>query len=122
MSAEEQGIEARSANDIQGWHAHVYFDPEKAVQADKLRTAISERFDIKMGRWHEKLVGPHPRWSYQVAFSPEQFGPLVSWLSLNRNGLTIFIHPETGDDLIDHTAHTIWMGEMLDLNLDMFRT
>ena len=89
--------------------------------AERLRNRVAGQFDIKMGRWHEKLVGPHPRWSYQIAFEPSQFAELVSWLTLNREGLTVFIHPETGDDLVDHTDHTIWMGDMPDLNLEMFR-
>ena len=38
-------------------------------------------------------------------------------LATNRDGLTVFIHPNTGDALADHTAHAIWMGELLPLNL-----
>jgi len=121
LTADDQGKAATTVGDIQGWHAHVYFDAESAPAAQRVRDQISERFDIRMGRWHEKPVGPHPLWSYQIAFSPAQFGELIPWLALNRAGLTIFIHPETGDDLIDHTAHTIWMGEMQEMNLEMFR-
>ncbi|WP_240035735.1 DOPA 4,5-dioxygenase family protein [Hwanghaeella grinnelliae] len=121
MTADDERKAVTVVGDIQGWHAHVYFDGESAPVAQRVRDQVSERFDIRMGRWHEKLVGPHPRWSYQIGFSPEQFADVISWLALNRSGLTVFIHPETGDDLIDHTAHTIWMGEMLDLNLEMFR-
>lgn len=121
MTAEEQNAAATSVADIQGWHAHVYFDTETVPAAEKVRQAVTDQFDIRMGRWHEKLVGPHPRWSYQIGFRPDQFAEIMSWLALNRRGLTVFIHPETGDDLIDHTRHTIWMGEMLDLNLEMFR-
>lgn len=121
MAAEERDAQATNVTEVQGWHAHVYFDSDTAPTAERLRNAVMETFDIRMGRWHERLVGPHPRWSYQIAFTPEQFGDLIPWLALNRDGLTVFIHPETGDDLIDHTRHTIWMGEMLDLNLEMFR-
>lgn len=121
MTAEDQGASDRALGDIRGWHAHVYFDTESAPAAERLRDAVAAEFDVTMGRWHEKLVGPHPRWSYQIAFRPELFGAVIPWLALNRDGLTVFIHPETGNDLIDHTAHTIWMGEMLDLNLDLFR-
>jgi DOPA 4,5-dioxygenase len=31
------------------------------------------------------------------------------------------MHPETGDDLLDHTEHAIWMGAMRPLNLGMFQ-
>ena len=120
MNSEDPKAAAKTIEDIQDWHAHVYFDTATAPVAERVRNEVAEKFDIQMGRWHERLVGPHPRWSYQIAFTPEVFSVLVPWLALNRGGLTVFIHPETGDEQIDHTNHTIWMGEMLNLNLEMF--
>jgi len=105
---------------IESYHAHVYFDAESRDAAQGLRDAIVDAFPVEMGRWHEKPVGPHPRWSYQVAFAPELFDALVPWLMVNRNGLTIFLHPNTGDDLADHRDHPAWMGEQVALNLGMF--
>ena len=78
MSAEETRPPAENVDGIQGWHAHVYFDTETAPVAERVRNAVSEKFDVQMGRWHERLVGPHPRWSYQIAFAPELFGALMS--------------------------------------------
>jgi aromatic ring-cleaving dioxygenase len=37
---------------------------------------------------------------------------------LNRDGLPVLLHPETGDDLLDHTAHAVWFGTPLELRLD----
>jgi DOPA 4,5-dioxygenase len=105
---------------IESYHAHVYFDQDTREPAHALREEIERKFPVEMGRWHEKLVGPHPRWSYQVAFRPEVFADIVPWLMLNRRGLTIFLHPNTGDDLVDHRDYPTWMGERLALNLDMF--
>ncbi|MFQ5973550.1 MAG: DOPA 4,5-dioxygenase family protein, partial [Alphaproteobacteria bacterium] len=106
---------------ITGFHAHVYYDSETKPVAARLRAAIEHEFDVRMGRWHDRPVGPHPRWSYQVAFAPELFGALVPWLALRREGLVIFIHPETGDDVADHTDYAIWLGEMLELDIDALR-
>ena len=39
---------------------------------------------------------------------------------LNRDGLTVLLHPETGDDYADHARHAVWFGEMLPLRLEMF--
>jgi len=36
------------------------------------------------------------------------------------NGLVVFLHPETGDDLKDHTDYAIWMGAMRELDLSIF--
>ena len=73
-----------------------------------------------MGHFHEKEVGPHPRWSCQVKFGKDMFAELVPWLMQNRRGLTVFLHPNTSLDLEDHRDWPIWMGEMLPLKLEMF--
>ncbi|WP_119421934.1 DOPA 4,5-dioxygenase family protein [Desertibaculum subflavum] len=106
---------------IQDWHAHVYFDAPSRDAALALRREIEARFEMEMGRFHEKLVGPHPRFSYQVAFKPEIFAAIVPWLALNRGDLVVFIHPNTGDDLGDHRDRAIWLGAKLELDLDVFR-
>jgi len=106
--------------EITGYHAHVYFDADTVAQARALCEAVRDRFGAEMGRVHEKEVGPHPMWSCQLAFAPEAFGQIMPWLAINRDGLTIFTHPETGDHLADHRDHGIWMGSMLALKLDMF--
>ena len=40
---------------------------------------------------------------------------------LNRRGLTILVHPDTGQDVLDHEDHPIWLGEKLDLDIEMLR-
>ena len=107
---------------IHGYHAHVYFDKSSVDRARHLCERASETLNVIMGRVHEKNVGPHPRWSCQLAFKPEEFAAVIPWLALNRDEFTVFVHPETGDDLSDHTAHALWMGEMLDLKLDIFKS
>ena len=106
---------------IPSYHAHVYYDDDASrTTAAWLREAIAERFEVRLGRWRDEPVGPHPEPMYQVAFDAALFPDLVPWLMLNRRGLTVFVHPETGDDLADHRDHATWMGRMLPLNLKMF--
>jgi len=107
--------------DVQGYHAHVYFDADTLDQARILCEQATEKFGVKMGRIHERLVGPHVDWSCQLAFGHEQLADVVLWLALNRDGLVILLHPLTGDDLADHTEHAIWMGEVRPLDVGMFR-
>ena len=106
---------------ITGYHAHIYFDEKSEKDARIVRETIGEKFDATLGRWHHKPVGPHPAWMYQVAFEPDLFAELIPWLALNRRGLTVFIHPETGCAVTDHTDHAMWMGKILELNIDMLR-
>ena len=106
---------------IDSYHAHVYFDEETREPAQVLREQITENFDVEMGRWHERPIGPHPMWSYQVAFEPDLFAAIVPWLMLNHNALTVFIHPESGDVIADHTQHALWLGRQEELNIDALR-
>ncbi|MEX0349151.1 MAG: DOPA 4,5-dioxygenase family protein [Paracoccaceae bacterium] len=106
--------------EITGYHAHVYFDAATQDVAQQVCEEAARLFPVEMGRVHSKPVGPHPRWSCQLAFGPEAFDEVIPWLMLNRQGLTVFTHPETGDHLRDHRDRAIWMGEMLDLNLSIF--
>ena len=111
----------RDATEIAGYHAHVYFDLAQRETAERLRTAISERFTVELGRVHEKPVGPHPKPMYQVAFSPDELAKIVPWLMLNRDGLSVLVHPRTGDDAADHDAHALWLGERLPIDIDFLR-
>jgi DOPA 4,5-dioxygenase len=106
---------------ITGFHAHVYFDVATREIAARVREELGARFDVRLGRWHDQPIGPHPKAMYQVAFLPNQFANVVSWLMLNREGLDILIHPETGDDVRDHTEHSLWLGEKLQLNIEFLR-
>jgi DOPA 4,5-dioxygenase len=58
---------------------------------------------------------------YQVAFAVEEFPRLVPWLMLNRRGLSVLVHPLTGDDVADHSAHALWLGPPLPLRLEALR-
>jgi aromatic ring-cleaving dioxygenase len=105
---------------IEGYHAHVYYDAESRAAAEQLRQQIAARFATAvLGRWHDEPVGPHPISMYQVAFSVEEFPRIVPFLMLNRAGLRILVHPETGNGYRDHAFHAAWLGEPVPLKLDV---
>ena len=107
---------------ITGYHAHVYYDPanaESRAAAMRLRQQIGERFAGVIGRWHDEAVGPHPISMYQFAFEPEEFPRLVPFLMLNRSGLRILVHPNTGNGYRDHAIHALWLGEPVKLKLEV---
>ncbi|MCD9147631.1 DOPA 4,5-dioxygenase family protein [Pseudophaeobacter flagellatus] len=105
---------------IRGYHAHVYFEAESLETAKALCTKAAELFGVKMGHLHEHPVGPHPMGSCQLGATPAQFSQLLPWLALNRQGLIVFAHPETGQELADHRDHGIWLGTGLTLDLSIF--
>ena len=104
---------------IAGYHAHVYFDAPSLPQAVQLCQDAAARFPLQMGRVHQRPVGPHPDWSCQLAFDGTVFGELVPWLALHRGGLVVFIHPLSGNELLDHRDHAIWMGAVRPLDLSV---
>lgn len=105
---------------IASYHAHVYYDVTHTRNvAETLRTRIAERFSVRLGRWHDASIGPHTMPMYQVAFLPAVFSALVPWLMLNRNDLTILIHPNTGAPRDDHLVHALWLGSVLPLKDDV---
>jgi len=104
---------------IRGYHAHVYYDPQSRIIAEQLRLEVGKRFTAVLGRWHDEAVGPHPTAMYQIAFPVEEFSRLVPFLMLNRAGLRILVHPESGNGYRDHAIYALWLGEPVKLKLDV---
>ena len=104
---------------IASWHAHVYFDAASRDAAWALRTTIERELAnrVVVGRFHERPVGPHPMWSYQLAFDAEAASAVIGWLALNHGALDVFMHPNTGDELRDHRDSALWLGRSHTLNL-----
>jgi aromatic ring-cleaving dioxygenase len=108
-------------SEISGWHAHIYFDPATTqTLAETLKAEIAATFpDALLGRTHASPVGPHTAAMFQVAFAPALFATLVPWLALQRRGLAVLIHPETGRQRADHLDHALWLGAILPLKAEM---
>ena len=107
---------------IRGYHAHVYFAQDTIAQARALCEAAALRFDVVMGRMHQRPIGPHPDWSCQLAFKPAVFADLIPWLAMHRSGLVVFAHPISDNEVLDHTDRAIWMGAVRPLDLSGLST
>ncbi|MCZ2721403.1 DOPA 4,5-dioxygenase family protein [Marinomonas sp. 15G1-11] len=109
-------------DNITAYHAHLYFhDMESMEAAVLIADAAQAAFPIKVGRFHQRPVGPHPVWSCQLSFAASTFGDFIPWLMMNRGNTDVFLHPLTGDDYLDHTQGASWLGHSYPLKLDMFR-
>jgi DOPA 4,5-dioxygenase len=108
---------------IKHYHAHIYYDPASSRdRAARLRERVAAAFpEATLGRWHDALVGPHLQSMYQIAFPRSLLASFLPWLMLNRDGLTILLHPGTGDAYADHTDHAVWLGGMIPLRLEVLR-
>jgi aromatic ring-cleaving dioxygenase len=105
--------------EIKGYHAHVYYDPASRAAAAHVREGLGQ-FNVELGRWHDEPVGPHLKSMYQVAFTADEFGKVVPWLMLNREGLDVLVHLRTGGDAAgDHLERSLWLGKKLELNMEV---
>lgn len=106
----------RRLTEIASYHAHVYFDgPGQRALAAWIRERVAERFPVQLGRWHDRPVGPHVTPMYQIAFDLAVFPQLVPWLMINRQGLSVLVHPNTDSPYDDHLLHALWLGDRLAL-------
>ncbi|MEM8983524.1 MAG: DOPA 4,5-dioxygenase family protein [Pseudomonadota bacterium] len=106
---------------IRGYHAHVYFDAHEQTLAADLREGISRELQLVVGTLYPLPIGPHPKGMFQVLVPAARLGEIIGYLLQHRHGLDILIHAETGDDWVDHTVNTVWIGRALPLNLDFLR-
>ncbi|KAJ7612478.1 DOPA-like domain-containing protein [Mycena polygramma] len=141
-------IRPRSAGN--GFDFHVYYSSEEETShARTLHKLIQSEFQPEMTVYpmKDKPVGPHPTPMFEVnVFTPHQTGALFSWLAVNRGPCSyvithmliicflfcssipyshpinsVLIHPNTDDELADHTTLATWMGTPLPLKTDIFQ-
>jgi DOPA 4,5-dioxygenase len=110
----------RQINSHKTYHAHIYFNQDTLAFASTLCQEAGKRFGLKVGRVHQKTIGPHLEWSCQITFGRKHFKALIPWLEANRKGLSILVHALSGNDLEDHTTFAYWLGDRIDLDLSMF--
>lgn len=107
---------------VSGYHVHIYCrEADGPAAAKALRDAIAERFEVELGLWRDTPGGPHPAPMFQVNFAVDLFADIVPWLMLNRGGLDLLVHPETGDDVADHGDHALWLGQTLRIDFAAVR-
>jgi DOPA 4,5-dioxygenase len=109
-----------SQGEITGYHAHIYYNPASREAAARVRAGLAN-FNVQLGSWHDEPVGPHPQAMYQALFANDEFARVVPWLMLNRQGLTVLVHPSTGDSYGDHLERSLWLGEVLKLKAEVLR-
>lgn len=112
---------------------HVYYYAHNSAstsESDKLRQKLLDDFPDECGDGSiivkklpdSKVIGPHPTqfWEADIC-RPEVFIEVLSWFQLHHGNLSILIHPQTGDDVEDHTNRALWLGEKLPLLLNVFK-
>ncbi|KAK4556054.1 hypothetical protein LTR86_006750 [Recurvomyces mirabilis] len=109
-----------------GFDVHIYFMqsvPSEVTFATELWERIRREFpELRIYRVWDRPLGPHPIAMFEVNLhTPEQFGAFVPWLVINRGPLSALVHPNTGDDVRDHTQRATWMGQPIPLAVGFLR-
>ena len=108
-------------SEINGYHAHVYYDAETKPKAAKLRETIVGKFAVEPGAFSDEPRGPHPISQFNVIFETEEFKNVVPWLMLNREGLDVLVHPLTESSYDDHSKNALWLGTPVPMRLEILR-
>lgn len=106
---------------IRSYHAHIYFDEDSYEKAALIRRWTVERFPVELGDWNLEPRGPHVTPSFYYGFTPDLLPIVVPWLQLNSLGLTILIHPNTGDPRSDHLHYALWVNRSQPVNAYAWR-
>ena len=105
-----------------GYHIHFYCEANEIEKCLAVRKQFV--FDLKevegTGSVRKQPVGPHPLPMFESWFGHEHLDAVLRWAMLNRQGLSVMVHPLSGDDLADHRDHSLWLGKPLALNLGIF--
>ena len=98
------------------YHAHVYWQNEDQRRRALLLRYPLEQLGCELGRICDEPIGPHPHAMYQASYHSDNAAKVEDLLQ--RSGLDVLLHEDTGDDVRDHTQGARWLGNELKLDLE----
>eukprot|EP00795_Rhopilema_esculentum_P014478 gene14478-5541_t len=139
----KEEVDCSQAPDILSWHIHVMYD-ELNERIKKHSLALLEKFVAKFGDelgppceglFHQENLclyppesagGPFPVAQWAVSIPLEHYISKVAWFAQHRsaNGtkVDLFIHPNSGCLVPDHTDWALWGGDKWQVNEDFLAT
>lgn len=106
---------------MKNYHAHVYFVPGAEPLIQEVHEKASKLTHLmRVFRIIPRPVGPHATGMFEAHFSDATKAEVIAWLETHRNGLSVLIHEDTGDDHRDHSENILWLGKELPLDFSFF--
>lgn len=104
------------------FHSHIYYTAETKPKAELLHKLLIQKFStaVRVSALYDELMGPHPFFMFEADFKAELFLKVIHFLSEHREGLSILIHPLSGNSVLDHTDYAMFLGQKENLNLSIF--
>ncbi|KAI9148592.1 hypothetical protein H9P43_010095 [Blastocladiella emersonii ATCC 22665] len=109
---------------ITSYDVHIYWLPSSKAQRAEAMALKDTAAALFPQLWHGKMwdrpVGPHPYSMFEIDIhNCADFAAFVPWLALHHGSLSVLIHPQTGDDVADHTKHALWLGQPVPLDIGL---
>lgn len=108
---------------VERYHSHIYFTLEEYDKAERVRSnmrrhlvGIADVYDLV-----DYPIGPHTMPMFEIDFPAKSMGKVVEVLLEFREGLSILIHPLSGDHYADHTEYPIWIGKPVELKTALLK-
>ncbi len=97
---------------ISEYHAHIYYVPWTRDSALGLREVLMQRFEGRVVFHSPSDVprGPHIQPMFGIDIRLDVFTEFLSFLLVNHGPHSVLIHPVSGNELLDHTHHALWLG------------
>ncbi len=113
-------LKAPKAPAVSGYDIHIYVDelacgirksPERSKKGNDLAEALIKAIPQAEGPFQVQAgMGPHVLSNVEITIPPESLSQALTFLQLNNPGLSILVHPHTGDEIKDHTDLALWVG------------
>lgn len=58
---------------------------------------------------------------FEIDFIDKEMHEIIPWIMQKHGTLSVLIHPHTGNDLLDHSLHSMWLGSPVPLKLELFK-
>lgn len=113
------GSRVESSRVIHEFHAHVYYTPDTRASAVDLREALASAAGGRLTRYtlSDGPRGPHVTPMFGVDIPRDDLPEVLELLMRSHGPHPILIHPVTGNELLDHTHHALWLGPPQPLDL-----
>ena len=101
------------------YHSHIYFRPEQSSQAADMHARMTHEYGqlFRVHRLWDRPIGPHPLPMFEADFAGANLEEALRVLMSLRAGLSVLVHPLSGNEVLDHTEYAMFLGARQPLDL-----
>ncbi len=104
---------------VEEFHAQIYYQPATRESAALLREALLAMAGARLRVYtlSDGPRGPHVTAMFGVDIPAADLPEVLGFLMQRHGPHAVLIHPVTGNELMDHTHHALWLGQPQPLDL-----